>query len=86
MPDRIDMINFAIAVSGITISILGLTLTLYIRRMLPSVRHFFECVFTIIIVYAASDLISQISLVFLRGGAAVFQKALFFWNPCPPLS
>ena len=78
MPDRIDMINFAIAVSGITISILGLTLTLYIRRMLPSVRHFFECVFTIIIVYAASDLISQISLVFLREGGSRLSKSAIF--------
>lgn len=72
------MINFAIAVSGITISILGLVLTLYIRRLIPSVRHFFESVFSIIIVYTVSDLISQISLVFLGPEYSALSKGAIY--------
>lgn len=68
MPDMIDMINFAIAVSGITVSVLGLTLAMVLQYGKGQIRRFFLFVFAILIAYTVSDLISQISLVFLGPG------------------
>lgn len=83
MPDMIDMINFAIAVSGITVSVLGLTLAMVLQYGKGQIRRFFLFVFAVLIAYTVSDLISQISLVFLGpgysalSGAAIFGESFF---------
>ncbi|MBO5552221.1 MAG: histidine kinase [Lachnospiraceae bacterium] len=79
----IDMINFSIAITGITIALMGLILTNHIGYMERWTRTFFILLFTILFIYEASDLVSQISLEFLGNnmwllsGIAIFCESLF---------
>ena len=78
MPDVIDITNFAITIAGITVSVLGLILTIFSRNVDIFNRHFFICTFSIIIAYTISDIISQISLVFLGPGYSSLSKTAIF--------
>ena len=79
MPGMTDMINFAIVVAGITISILGMVMTFRAEHMSRQIKTFFICMFSVIILYTLSDIISQISLVFLGSGYRKLSKyAVFF--------
>ncbi|MBQ3789888.1 MAG: histidine kinase [Lachnospiraceae bacterium] len=78
MSEVIDLINFAIAVSGITVSVLGFILALSAQYTGRRVRRFFLCIFAILTVYTVSDLTSQISLVMLGPGFAGLSRAAVF--------
>ena len=78
MPDIIDAINLMTAISGLTISILGLFLCLRFRNMDKTTTRFFLLVFSILTIYIISDLVSQVSLVIGGLGNASLTKAAIF--------
>ena len=79
MINAIDAINFAAAISGLIIAVMGLFFTLSLTYLNQTLRKFFIILFSLITVYVASDFLSQISLVFLGPGYALLSKiALFF--------
>ncbi len=79
----LDVINFAIAVSGLSIALMVLILAARAEYMDIWSRRFFICFFSILLLYEAFDLLSQISLVFMGTGMhrlsalAVFFESLF---------
>ena len=77
MPSLIDTINFAVAVAGITISLLGLILAIRAQYMDRENKGFFFTVFFVLILYISSDLLGQLSIVFLRDGAALTKAGTF---------
>lgn len=64
----IDVTNYAIVITGLTIAVLGLLITIIFRNIDSWTRKLFMIMFSILILYTLSDLISQISLNFLRDG------------------
>ncbi len=75
----IDYTNLAIAVSGLTVSILGLILTINIKYMDRWSKRFFMSMFTILTLYISFDLLSQISLCLLGDSFATLSAlAVFF--------
>lgn len=74
----VDIVNFALAVSGLTISFLGLILSLNIRFTDKWTKRFFTVMFTILTAYITSDLLSQISLVILKDGHRTLAVAAIF--------
>ena len=79
MMDWIDLIDFAVAIGGLMIVLMGLILTVITSYLEKWYRRFFFCFFTLLIAYISSDLISQISLVLLGPGHSMLSKlAIFF--------
>ena len=62
MTSLVDIINFAAAVGGLVASLLGLALLRCVPYMPRRDRTFFALLFSIVIAYVASDLVSQVSL------------------------
>ena len=60
-----DLVNFAFAICGLTAAILGLILSKAVSYLDRRTRVFFAVFFGLIIAYTASDLMAQVSLVFL---------------------
>ena len=80
MIDGIDVANFVIVSAGLVLTVLGLTLTLIIHGMERAARFFFVSLFSILILYAASDFTSQVSLVLFAGNgnfASLSRSAIF---------
>ena len=83
MNNAIDMVNFAVAVSGLVIVLLGLFFTLLVNYLETVTRRFFIILFSVAAAYVFCDLLSQISLLFLGPGyawlsrIAVFGESLF---------
>ena len=61
MTNWIDLTNFAIVISGLTVTILGFILALVIPYTEKWHRRFFITFFALLIAYTGSDLLSQIS-------------------------
>ncbi len=78
MTDWISLSNFAIAVAGLTIAVMSLLLAVFSRYMGKKVRAYFITFFLILIVYVCSDLISQISTIFLGPGFTALSKIMLF--------
>ncbi len=78
MNNFIDVLNFSIAVSGCLLAFLGLFLSLSFTSLQKGIRKFLICIFTTIMAYVFSDLVSQISLVFLGPGYASLSKLAVF--------
>jgi len=78
MLKAIDAINFAAAISGLIIAVMGLTFTLSLTYLKPVLRKFFIVLFSLVTVYVAADFISQISLVFLGPGYALLSRIALF--------
>ena len=78
----IDMVNFAFAVCGMLVTLLGLFMSRSVTPLDRWARLFFRAVFSIALAYTVSDLVSQISLLFLGpqyrllSAAAVFGESL----------
>jgi signal transduction histidine kinase len=78
----IDMVNFAFAVCGMLVTLLGLFMSRSVTHLDRWARLFFRAVFSIALAYTDSDLVSQISLLFLGpqyrllSAAAVFGESL----------
>ncbi|MBR0513494.1 MAG: histidine kinase [Clostridia bacterium] len=83
MTNWIDLINFAFAVGGLLVAVMGLVLSRSITFMDRRTRRFFIAFFSMIIAYIVSDLASQISIELLgpafRGLslAGIFLESLF---------
>ena len=78
MLDVIDFINFAIAIAGITISMQGCLLVFFIPFMEKRTKPFFLLLFSLLVAYASSDLLSLISLKFLGSNFTLLSKIALF--------
>ena len=83
MTNWIDLINFGVVCSGLTITLIGLFLAFSATHMEKHSRVFFKVFFIITTFYISSDILSQISLVMLGeeystlSKIAVFSESLF---------
>ena len=78
MIGAVDLINFAAAFTGLVIVLLGLFFTLAVRHLEIWTRRFFIALFSVAAAYVASDLLSQISLLFLGPGYSVLSRIAVF--------
>jgi sensor histidine kinase YesM len=78
MIKAIDAINFAAAISGLIIALMGLFFTLSLSYLNRTLRKFFVILFSLVTAYVASDFLSQISLVFLGSGYALLSRIAVF--------
>ncbi len=77
MLNLIDVLNFGVVVSGITIAILGLILSIRAQYMDREAKGFFFGIFFVMILYILSDLIGQLSIIYLKDGAALTKAETF---------
>ena len=78
MTDWIDLVNFAITTTGITIALIGFVLSCRIKTIDSWTKRFFTIFFSIVALYAVSDLASQISLTVLGSNFGALSKAAVF--------
>jgi len=78
MINAIDLVNFSFAVTGLTIVLLGLFLSLSLSYLESWTRRFFIALFSIAAVYILSDIVSQISLLFLGPDYALLSRITVF--------
>ena len=78
MNNAIDLINFSAAVTGLVIALLGLFFTLAMKSLEKWTRRFFVALFSVAAAYVASDLLSQVSLIFLGPDYAVLSRIAVF--------
>ncbi len=78
MNNAIDLINFSAAVTGLVIVLLGLFFTLAMKSLEKWTRRFFVALFSVAAAYVASDLLSQVSLIFLGPDHAVLSRIAVF--------
>ncbi|MCR4654794.1 MAG: histidine kinase [Lachnospiraceae bacterium] len=74
----IDITNLIIVSAGIALTLSGLILSISLHNIEHSTRVFFIVFFSILTAYAASDLTSQISLVFLGESFAWLSRLAIF--------
>ncbi|MBQ6722379.1 MAG: hypothetical protein IJQ88_09460, partial [Clostridia bacterium] len=78
MNNAIDLINFSAAVTGLVIVLLGLFFTLAVNSLEKWTRRFFVALFSVAAAYVASDLLSQVSLIFQGPDYAVLSRIAVF--------
>ena len=78
MISAIDLINFSAAVTGLVIVLLGLFFTLTVSYLETWTRRFFAVLFSVAAAYVVSDLLSQVSLLFLGPDYAVLSRIAVF--------
>ena len=78
MINAIDLVNFSAAAAGLVIVLLGLFFTLAVSYLEPWTRRFFVVLFTVAAAYVLSDLLSQISLLFLGPDYSVLSRISVF--------
>ena len=78
MNNWIDLTNFAIAVGGLVVAVLGLSLVIISPYISVFQKKYFTVFFSFLFLYIASDLISQISLDFLGEKYSLFSKLAIF--------
>ena len=78
MNNAIDLINFSAAVTGLVIALLGLFFTLAMKSLEKWTRRFFVALFSVAAAYVASDLLSQVSLIFLGPDYAILSRIAVF--------
>ena len=78
MNNAIDLINFSAAVTGLVIVLLGLFFTLAMKSLEKWTRRFFVALFSVAAAYVVSDLLSQVSLLFLGPDYAVLSRIAVF--------
>ena len=78
MINAIDLVNFAAASTGLVIVLLGLLFTLAVRNLDRWTRRFFIALFSVAAAYVVSDLLSQVSLLFLGPDHAVLSRIAVF--------
>ena len=77
MMSSIDLANFAIEVSGLMISVLGLLLVLFLRQADRESRSFFLIFFLLLVGYTSSAIICQLSGTALLSRITLFTGSLF---------
>ena len=80
MTNWIDLVNFAIVITGISIAVIGLVLACRIKTIDHWTKRFFVVFFSIIGLYTISDLISQISLTVLGSDFRILSKIFVFFE------
>lgn len=80
MMDWIDLCNFAVAIGGLMVVLMGLLLTLITPYLERWYRRFFLCFFAFLIAYISSDLLSQISLELLGSGYCILSRLTIFFE------
>lgn len=78
MSNWIDLTNFAIAVGGLVVAVLGLSLVIISPYILGFQKKYFTVFFSFLFLYIASDLTSQISLVLLGEKYSLLSKLAIF--------
>ena len=78
MNSWIDIIDFAAAVCGTVIALLGLLLNLSLHYMETRSRRFFAVLFVLLLAYVASDLVSQLSLNLMGPRYATLSRLAVF--------
>ena len=78
MNNAIDLINFSAAVTGLVIVLLGLFFTLAMKSLEKWTRRFFIALFSVAAAYVVSDLLSQVSLLFLGPDYAILSRIAVF--------
>ena len=78
MINAIDLVNFAAAATGLVIVLLGLFFTLAVSYLETWTRRFFIILFSVAAAYVASDLLSQVSLLFLGPDYALLSRIAVF--------
>ena len=76
----IDLINFAVAIGGMMVVLMGLNLTLVTPYMERWNRRFFLVLFTLLTAYISADLIEQVSLVLLGTGFGMLSRLGIFFE------
>ena len=89
MNSWIDLTNFATAVGGLVVAVLGLSLVIISPYISGFQKKYFTILFSFLFLYIASDLISQISLDFLGEKYSLLSKLAifgesFFSSVCMP--
>lgn len=77
MMSSIDLANYAIAVSGFVISVLGLLLVFFFRQAERESRSFFLIFFLLLVGYTASATVCQLSGTALLSRITLFTNSLF---------
>lgn len=78
MTEWFELINFAVAVGGVMIALMGLVFARIASHMDKWSRRFFQIFFAFLTGYVASDLISQISLELLGPGYSLLSRLAIF--------
>jgi signal transduction histidine kinase len=78
MIGAIDLVNFSAAVTGFVIVLLGLFFTLTVSYLERWTRRFFIVLFSVAAAYVVSDLLSQVSLLFLGPDYSVLSRIAVF--------
>ena len=78
MTNVIDLVNFSVAVTGLVIVLLGLFFTLAVSYLEPWTRRFFVVLFSVAAAYVVSDLVEQVSFLFLGPDYAVLSRIALF--------
>lgn len=76
MMSNMDLANFAIVVSGFVISVLGLLLTVFLRRTNRE-SHSFLIFFLLLVGYTGSAMICQLAGTTLLSKITLFTNSLF---------
>lgn len=78
MIGAIDLINFSAATTGLVIVLIGLFFSLTVSYLDTWTRRFFTVLFSVAAAHVASDLVSQVSLLFLGPDYSVLSRIAVF--------
>ena len=78
MINAIDLVNFSAAVTGLVIVLLGLFFTLAVSYLETWTRRFFVVLFSVAAAYVVSDLVEQVSFLFLGPDYSVLSRIALF--------
>ena len=73
-----DLVNFAAAATGLVIVLIGLFFTFAVSYLETWTRRFFIALFSVAAAYVVSDLLSQVSLLFLGPDYSVLSRIAVF--------
>ncbi|MBQ6521071.1 MAG: histidine kinase [Anaerolineaceae bacterium] len=72
-----DLYNFSICIAALILTLLGLMFSSLTRIMDAKNRHFFVMMFSIMFLYAVSDLVSRFSADYILSGISLFFESFF---------
>ena len=78
MINIVDLVNFTAAATGLVLVLLGLFFALSVSYLETWTRRFFIILFSVTAVYVISDLVSQVSLLFLGPDYSVLSRTAVF--------
>ena len=78
MSNTVYMINYAIAISGLVISILCLIFSIFLRNISKWFRYFFTTLFAVLFIYISSVLICHLSLGQARPSHALISRITMY--------